>query len=92
MEKKFEKAMAQLISRAAILMQIGAAHGINTSMYPSIGSFHFCLDDLDLRFDREEHPFDEMEVAAVIERLDGMIQAWKENAQHGIELINAWGA
>jgi hypothetical protein len=92
MEKKFQKAMARLISRAAILMQVGAAHDIRTSMYPSIGSFHFSLDQLDVRFDRDEHPFDESEIEAVIDQLDGMIQEWKENAKKGLKIVAAWEA
>lgn len=91
MEKIFAKAMAQLLSRASILMQVGAEHHIYTNMHPCIGHFTFHFGEIEINFNNE-HPYDEAEVTAVLEQLDGMIQAWKENAQHGIELINAWGA
>jgi hypothetical protein len=91
MEKKFEKAMAQLISRAAILMQIGASHYIYATMHPSVEHFTFILDELEVKFDKE-NPFDNEKIIAVLEELDKMIFDWKKEAAAGISLIEAWGA
>lgn len=91
MEKKFEKAMAQLISRAAILMQVGAGHHIYTNMHTCIGYFTFHFDEIELNFN-DEHPYDETEVTAVLEQLDKRIFTWKKEAAAGISLIEAWGA
>lgn len=91
MEKIFAKAMAQLLSRASILMQVGVEHHIYTNMHPYIGHFTFRLGEIEINFNNE-HPYDEAEVTAVLEQLDKRIFDWKKEAAAGIALIEAWGA
>ena len=79
MEKIFAKAMAQLLSRASILMQVGAEHHIYTNMYPYTGYFIFHFGEIELNFNNE-HPYDEAEVTAVLEQLDKRIFTWKKEA------------
>jgi hypothetical protein len=50
MEKIFAKAMAQLLSRASILMQVGAEHHIYTNMHPYIGHFTFHFGEIEINF------------------------------------------
>ena len=91
MEKIFAKAMAQLLSRASILMQVGAENHIYTNMHPCIGHFTFHFGAMEINFNNE-HPFDEAELNAALEQLDKRIFDWKKEAAAGISLIEAWGA
>jgi hypothetical protein len=93
MRRKFEQAQAQLTSRAAILLQIGAAHFLNTNAWPEIGCFKFQLDKICVDFDpKEDKPFDDAVIAATIEELDNKIAQVKAEAQQALAFIEAWGA
>lgn len=93
MEKIFAKAQAQLISRASILLQIGAANHLRTNAWPNIESFVFELDDILIEFDgREGKPYDENVINETLEELDAKIFQAKKDAQFTISLIEAWGA
>lgn len=93
MEKKFAQAQAQLTARAAILLQIGAAHNLITSSWPTIGCFTFELDKLRVNFDpKKDKPFDDEVIAAAIEELDKKIAQAKAEAQQALSVIEAWGA
>lgn len=93
MEKKFAQAQAQLTARAAILLQIGAAHNLITSSWPNIGCFTFELDKLCVNFDlKKDKPFDDEVIAVAIKELDKKIAQAKAEAQQALSVIEAWGA
>lgn len=93
MEKIFAKAQAQLASRAAILLQIGAAKHLKMDSWPTLGSFTFQLDSFHLIFEPEEgKAFDDEVLNEAIAELDAKIFQAKKDAQAVISLIEAWGA
>jgi vancomycin resistance protein YoaR len=93
MEKKFAHAQAQLASRAAIMLQIGAAEKLYMAAYPGIGAFTFRLGEYSLAFDEAEgKPYDEDALNAMLAELDARIFKAKKDAEFAISLIEAWGA
>ena len=55
MEKKFAHAQAQLASRAAIMLQIGAAEKLYMAAYPGIGALTFRLGEYSLGGEQSGH-------------------------------------
>lgn len=93
MEKKLAQAQAQLISRAAVLLQIGAASTLRTHAYPTLGWLSFSLDSFRVEFDPDKgKPYDEEVLNAAIAELDAKIVKAKSDAQAAISLIETWGA
>ena len=93
MEKKLAQAQAQLISRAAVLLQIGAVRTLRTHTYPSLGWLDFSLDSFRVEFDPDKgKPYDEEVLNAAIAELDAKIAKAKSDAQAAVSLIEAWGA
>lgn len=100
MEKKFAKAQAQLVSRAAILLEIGQARSLRTDSYPSIGCFTFELlikkdicssEYFSLEFDtRKNKEYNDDDLNAALLELDALITQAKKDARSALSLIEAW--
>lgn len=93
MEKTFAKAQAQLASRAAILLQIGAASNLIMNSWPVLGCLSFKLDSFCVEFDpKMDKPYDEAILVEALRELDTKIFQAKKDAQATISIIEAWGA
>lgn len=89
MEKKMIQAQAQLLQRASILMVAGVNEKVTATCHPFINLFNFGFADVDLFFD-DEHPYNDEDVNAAINKLDKMIDQHYKAAQFAVSVIKTW--
>lgn len=91
---KFSNAQSLLMSRAALLLQLGGIKSVYTNCYPSLGHMTFRgyrdeADTIEVSFD-DEKPFDQSIVDAALEQMDIMVAAERKRAERNLALIKSW--
>lgn len=83
------QAQAQLLQRASILMVAGVNEKVTANYHSYINRFNFEFADVDLSFD-DEHPYNDEDVNAAINKLDKMIDQHYKAAQFAVSVIKTW--
>lgn len=89
MEKKMQKAQANLLARAAVIQLCGVQSSVYTRYHAAIGIFTFAFAGIVLEFD-EDNPYNELMVDEAIQQLDEMIERAATQAQKTLDVVKAW--
>lgn len=84
-----------LTSRAAVLLKIGKVQYFSTFLYGYSLCFNITIkgeEEIKLDFNREENPYNEAEVDAVLKHLDEIIAQARKEAQYTLGVTSNWEA